>query len=102
MEKPLQHGSRAQMPKRRDVCRYASVAALTARFLVPVPAGIHRVTVRDTHIERVRLEAVPKRRHLLAAQHQGASVQLRPRVYRYTHIILHIKICSIIRYNTIL
>jgi hypothetical protein len=85
MEKPLPHGSRAPMPKRRNVCCHASVATFSARIFVPVSAGIHRVPVRDTHIERVRLEAMPKRWHVLAAQHQGTSVQLCSRVYRYAY-----------------
>lgn len=82
MEKPVPHGPRAPVPERRDVRRHAIVAALAARFLVPVSAGVHCVAVRDTHIERVRLEAVPERRHLLAARHQGAPVQLRTRIHR--------------------
>jgi len=83
MEKSLPHGSRAPVPKLRDVRGHSSVTTLAARILVPVSAGIYRVPVRDTHIERVRLETMPKRRHVLAAQHQGTSVQLRPRIYRY-------------------
>lgn len=83
MEKSLPHGSRAPVPKLRDVRGHASVTTLAARILVPVSSGIYCFPVRDTHIERVRLETMPKRRHVLAAQHQGTSVQLRPRVYRY-------------------
>lgn len=53
MEKSLSHWTRAPVPKLRDVRRHASVTSLAARILVPVSAGIYRVPVRDSHIERV-------------------------------------------------
>lgn len=87
MEESVSHGTGAQVPERRHMRRHPIVAALAAGFLVPVPVGFHRVSVRDTHIERVRLETVPERRHVLASQHQGASVQLRARIYRYKSAI---------------
>jgi len=85
MEKSLSYRSRATVPKLWDMRRHASVATLAARILVPVSSGIYRFPVRDTHFERVRLKTMPKRRHVLAAQHQGTSVQLRPRIYRYAY-----------------
>jgi len=89
----MPHGPRAPVSKRRDLRRHASVTAFAPRILVPVSVRIHGVPVRDTHFERVRLEAVPKRRHVLAAQHQGTSVQLCSRIYRYAHTL---------RYNIIM
>lgn len=83
MEEPVSHGPGTAVPERRHLRGHPADAALSARFLVQVSAGIHGVSVRDTHIERVRLEAVPERRHVLAARHQGAPVQLRARIYRY-------------------
>lgn len=88
MEEPVSYRTRAQVPERRDLRRHPTVAALSARVLVPVSAGIHRVPVRDPHIERVRRETVPERRHVLAAQHQRTSVQLRSRIHRYANVLV--------------
>lgn len=74
MEEPVPYRTRAQVPERRHLRRHRTVAAFSARILVPLSAGIHRVPVRDPHIERVRRETVPERRHVLAAQYQGASL----------------------------
>ncbi|KAE8740259.1 hypothetical protein FOCC_FOCC014220, partial [Frankliniella occidentalis] len=76
---PLPHGPRTTLSERGLVpCEVVAAGVL----LVRVPRRLHRLPLRDQARERLRLVAMPARRHLPAVLAARIHLQLRPRLRR--------------------